>query len=58
MISPDRKPYALPVKCFPYAGPKEADIRRILNVFVKEMVKQWMKVAGTSENLKNFVCKY
>ena len=42
----DRKPYALPVQCLPYAGLKESDMRRLLNALIIEMVNQRMKVAG------------
>jgi hypothetical protein len=33
----NKKPYALPVQCIPYAGMKERDIRRLVNAVVKEM---------------------
>ena len=42
----DKKPYALPVQCIPYAGLKESDIRRLVNELVKEMVSNGMKVSG------------
>ena len=44
----NKKPYALPVQCIPYAGMKERDIRRLVNAVVKEMVNNGMKVAGMS----------
>ena len=42
----DKKPYAVPVQFFPYAGLKEVDMRRIVTQLVKEMVRNGMKVAG------------
>ena len=42
----NKKPYAVPLQCLPYAGLKEADMRRILKLVVQEMVKHGMKVAG------------
>ena len=42
----DKKPYALPVQCIPYAGLKEADIRRLVTNLCKEMVTLGMKVSG------------
>jgi len=42
----DRKPYALPVQCIPYAGLKETDIRRLVTNLCKEMVALGMKVSG------------
>ena len=42
----DRKPYALPVQCLPYAGLKESDIRRIVGDLMREMVAHGMNVAG------------
>lgn len=43
----DRKPYALPVQWFPYAGLKEVDLRRLISELCKEMVSLGMKVSGT-----------
>ena len=42
----DKKPYALPIQCLPYAGLKENDMRRIVTNIVKEMVGRGMKVRG------------
>ena len=42
----NRKPYALPVQCLPYAGLKESDIRRIVKGVVQAMVDRNMKVCG------------
>ena len=42
----NKKPYALPVQCLPYAGLKESDMRRMVNTLTKEMVNQGMRVAG------------
>ena len=42
----DKKPYAVPIQFFPYAGLKEVDMRRIVTQLVKEMVRNGMKVAG------------
>ena len=42
----NRKPYALPIQCIPYAGMKELDIRRLVNAVAREMVNVGMKVAG------------
>ena len=43
----DKKPYALPVQWFPYAGLKEVDLRRVISELCKEMVSLGMKVSGT-----------
>jgi len=42
----DKKPYALPVQWFPYAGLKEVDLRRIISELCKKMVLLGMKVSG------------
>ena len=42
----NKKPYALPVQCFPYDGLKENDLRRLITQLIKEMVAHGMKVAG------------
>ena len=42
----DRKPYAIPIQCIPYAGLKESDMRRLVNSIIKEMTSQGMAVAG------------
>jgi len=49
MISPeqrDRKPYALPVQCIPYAKMKHKTCRRLVNNLISEMAKRGMRVAG------------
>ena len=42
----NKKPYAVPVQFFLYAGFKEVDMRRIVTQLVQEMVCNEMKVAG------------
>jgi len=42
----DRKPYALPVQCLPYAGLKETEVRRLVSDLSREMVSLGMKVSG------------
>ena len=42
----NRKPYALPVQCIPYAGLNEGSMRRLINELVKEMIGCGMKVSG------------
>jgi len=42
----DRKPYALPVQCVPYAGLKEVHIRRLITNLCESMNSYGMKVAG------------
>lgn len=42
----NKKPYALPIQCLPYAGLKEKDVRRIVTDVVKEMKSRKMKVRG------------
>ena len=42
----NKKPYALPVQCFPYDGLKENDLRRLITELIKEMVAHGMKVVG------------
>ena len=44
----DKKPYALPVQWFPYAGLKEFDIRRLVSELCKKMISLGMKVSGNS----------
>lgn len=49
MVSSDarnKKPYALPVQCIPYAGLKETDLRRLINDLCREMVSLGMDVSG------------
>ena len=49
MISPcerNRKPYALPICCMPYASLNEAQARTHINMVIEEMAKRNMKVAG------------
>ena len=43
----DKKPYALPVQWFPYAGLKETDIRRLISNLCSKMVSLGMKISGT-----------
>lgn len=45
--SRDKKPYALPVQCVPYAGLKEVDMRRLISALCRMMTSYGMKVAGT-----------
>ena len=50
MISPEernKKPYALPIQCIPYAGIKEENIRQFISKIVEEMHLRNMKIAGT-----------
>lgn len=42
----NKKPYALPIQCLPYAGLKESDVRTIVVNVVKEMDVRGMKVRG------------
>lgn len=42
----DKKPYAQPVQCLPYAGLKERDIRSMVTKLVTEMIGHGMQVAG------------
>ena len=43
----NKKPYAVPVQCIPYAGLKEVDIRKLVFTFCKEMKNHHgMKAAG------------
>ena len=42
----NKKSYAVPIQCLPYAGLKETNMRSMVRLVVKEMVKQGMKVAG------------
>jgi len=42
----DKKPYALPIQRFSYAGINEADLRRIISELCKKMVSLGMKVSG------------
>ena len=49
MISPserNRKPYALPISCIPYAGLSEGKARKIISMVVQKMCKRGMKVEG------------
>ena len=48
----DRKPYASPVQCIPYAGLKEKDARRLVSDLCKEMVSLGMKVCGEQSTLR------
>ena len=42
----NKKPYAVPVQCIPYAGLKEVDIRKLVSALCKEMNQCGMKAAG------------
>lgn len=42
----DRKPYAIPIQCFPYAGLKESDMRRLVTSIVEVMTREGMQIAG------------
>ena len=46
----DRKPYALPVQCVPYAGLKEVTIRRLITRLCEAMNSYGMKVAGMTRH--------
>lgn len=49
MISPsdrNRKPYALPICCLPYAGLTETQARAHISTVIREMVSRKMTVAG------------
>lgn len=52
----NKKPYALPVQCFPYDGLKENDLRRLITELIKEMVAHGMKVAGIATCILNINC--
>ena len=42
----NRKPYALPVQCFPIASLKDAQVRDLANKIVAVMRQKGIKVAG------------
>ena len=42
----NRKPYAVPVQCVPYAGLKEKDIRNLVSALCRQMIQYGMKVSG------------
>ena len=46
----DKKPYALPVQCLPYAGLKEIEVCRLVSSLSKEMVTLGIKVSGKLAN--------
>lgn len=57
MISSDqrqKKPYALPVQCLPYAGMSEKDIRSIISNLVNKMVHHGMSVQGI-QTMQGFI---
>ena len=54
----DKKPYAVPIQFFPYAGLKEVDMRRIVTQLVKEMVRNGMQVAGKFVYLNMYMYNY
>jgi len=37
----DKKPYALPVQCLPYAGLKEMELHTIVSNLCKEMISMY-----------------
>ena len=43
----DKKPYALPVQCLPYAGLKEVDICCLVSALCGKMMSYEMKVSGS-----------
>ena len=43
----EKKPYSLPVQCLPYAGLKEAELRRLISDLCKEITSLGLKVSGT-----------
>ena len=43
----NKKPYAVPIQCVPYAGLKEVVIRNLVSALCKEMSHHGMKVSGT-----------
>ena len=53
----NKKPYAVPIQCLPYAGLKETNMRSMVRLVVQEMVKQGMKVAGKYVYSKTFISK-
>lgn len=42
----DKKPYALPVQCLPYAGLKAVDIRRLVSALCRKIMSYGMKISG------------
>ena len=54
----DRKPYALPVQCLPYAGLKEMEVRRLVSSLCKEMVTLGMKVSGKLANISSTLASW
>ena len=53
----NKKPYALPIQCLPYAGLKETNIRSMVRLVVQEMVKEGMKVAGKYVYSEDLYCQ-
>jgi len=51
----DKKPYALPVQCLPYAGLTEVDMRRLISALCTAMVSHGMKVSGIK--ITEYLCK-
>lgn len=54
LISPserNKKPYAVPVSCIPYASMQASQARVIVNDVIKEMHQRNMKVAGRIDNI-------
>lgn len=49
MISPEernKKPYAIPIQCIPYAGLGDLKLRSIVDKVIEQMTTRGMKVAG------------
>ena len=42
----NKKPYAVPVQCVPYAGLKESDMRNLVSTLCRNMIQCGMKVSG------------
>ena len=49
----EKKPYSLPVQCIPYAGLKEAELRRLVSNLCKEMTSLGLKVSGRGSKMKH-----
>ena len=59
----NKKPYAVPIQCVPYATMKESDMKRLVRNIVKEMTTKSMKVAYNLSfmcmhlSMKTFFCR-
>lgn len=42
----DKRPYALPVQCIPYAGLKEAELLGFISALCMEMTSLGLKLSG------------